>query len=402
MKKRILYVGLFAMLIFQFGCTEPFEIETIDFESVLVVESTITNEVKPQIVKLSKTTSLENPEILLVNDANVSVTGSNGENYSFYWDSETGNYLSQNSFSAEPGVSYTLNITTAEGKRYTSSAVKTPQPVEIGKLYAERIVDATEEKDGVQVLVDTEDPTGNAKYFRYEYEETYKIVAPYPSSFNAEIFDFEPISGTYQVILTPKEPEEICYSTEFSTGINQTATTELNENRVFRFPVKYLSKFDAKIQTRYSVLVKQYVQSVEAYTFYKIIKELGSIESLLSQGQPGYVAGNIFSEENPDEKVLGFFETSSLTTKRIYFNYDDFGLQKPPYFVDCDLLLLDYRDNSELDGDPDEREIIRTYIQFYDYQVVSFAQGFLYTIAKPECTQCTYFSSNVKPDFWED
>jgi hypothetical protein len=295
-----------------------------------------------------------------------------------------------------------LNIITSDGKRYTSSAVIVPQTVEIGELYAERIVDATDDKDGVQVLVNTEDPTGNAKYFRYEYEETYKIVAQYPSPFNSEIINYNSSNGSYEVILTSREPEEICYSTEISTGINQTTTTELNENRVFRFPVRYLSKLDAKMQTRYSILVKQYVQSVEAYTFYKIIKELGSIESLLSQGQPGYVAGNMVSEANPDEKVLGFFEVSSTTSKRIYFNYDDFGLEKPPYFVDCDLLLLDYRDNTELDNDPNEREIIYTYLKYYDYQVVNFSQGFLYTIAKPECTVCTYFSSNVRPDFWED
>lgn len=401
MRKRILLIGLFAIL-FQIGCTEPFEIETIDFESVLVVESTITDEFKPQIVKLSRTSSLENPEILIVDDANVNVAGSNGDTFNFYWDRETGNYISEGSFNAQPGVSYTLNIITSDGKRYTSSAVSVPQTVEIGELYAERIVDATDDKDGVQVLVNTEDPTGNAKYFRYEYEETYKIVAPYPSPFNSEIINYNSSNGSYEVILTSREPEEICYSTEISTGINQTTTTELNENRVFRFPVRYLSKLDAKMQTRYSILVKQYVQSVEAYTFYKIIKELGSIESLLSQGQPGYVAGNMVSEANPDEKVLGFFEVSSTTSKRIYFNYDDFGLEKPPYFVDCDLLLLDYRDNTELDNDPNEREIIYTYLKYYDYQVVNFSQGFLYTIAKPECTVCTYFSSNVRPDFWED
>src|SRR5690606_13165967 len=124
--------------------------------------------------------------------------------------------------------------------------------------------------------------------------------------------------------LTPREPEIICYSTEYSTGINQTTTTELNENRVVRFPVKYLSKLDAKMQTRYSILVKQYAQSLEAYTFYKIVKELGSVGNLLSQGQPGYVAGNMVSEANPEEKVLGFFEASSMTSKRIYFNYENF------------------------------------------------------------------------------
>ena len=389
-------------MLLQISCTEPYEIETVDFESVLVVESTITNEVKPQVVKLSKTSRLEDPEILIVNNATVTVSASNGDNYSFYWDSESDNYLSEQPFSAAPNTSYILKIVTSDGKRYSSTAVTLPPSVEIGELYAERIVDATDNKDGVQVLVDTEDLTGQAKYYRYEYEETYKIIAPNPSPYISEIINYNPSTGSYEVVLTPREPEEICYSTEFSSGISQITTTELNENRIFRFPVRYLSKFDAKLQTRYSILVKQYAQSVEAYTFYKIIDELGSIESLLSQGQPGYVTGNMISETKPDEKVIGFFEASSMTSKRIYFNYEDIGLEKPPYFIECEVLTLDYWDDTTLDNDPNERDAIRQYIEYFDYQVLTVSTTGIYRIVQQECAVCTSFSSNVKPSFWED
>lgn len=402
MKTRILFTVLFGIFLFQMGCTEPYEIETVDYESVLVVESTITDEVKPQIVKLSKTSSLENTQILIENNANVTVVGNNGDSFSFSQDNDTGFYVSNQSFQAQLNVNYTLNIVTQDGKQYSSSTVTLTPLVDIDEVFAERIVDPTNDKDGVQVFVNTEDPTGNSKYFRYEYEETYKITTPYPSRFITNIINYNTSTGTYDVELIEREPEEICYSSEISTGISQTTTTELNENRVFRFPARYLSKFDPKIQTRYSILVKQYVQSVEAYTFYKIVKELGSVGSLLSQGQPGYVAGNMVSEANPDEKVLGFFEASSMTSKRIYFNYEDFGLAKPPYFVDCELLILDYNDNTTLDNDWDERETLYYYVTSLNYQVIRLAQGTLYTVVQPECGLCTSFSSNVRPDFWED
>ncbi len=402
MRLRFLCTTFISLMLLQISCTEPYEIETVDFESVLVVESTITNEVKPQVVKLSKTSRLEDPEILIVNNATVTVSASNGDNYSFYWDSESDNYLSEQPFSAAPNTSYILKIVTSDGKRYSSTAVTLPPSVEIGELYAERIVDATDNKDGVQVLVDTEDLTGQAKYYRYEYEETYKIIAPNPSPYISEIINYNPSTGSYEVVLTPREPEEICYSTEFSSGISQITTTELNENRIFRFPVRYLSKFDAKLQTRYSILVKQYAQSVEAYTFYKIIDELGSIESLLSQGQPGYVTGNMISETKPDEKVIGFFEASSMTSKRIYFNYEDIGLEKPPYFIECEVLTLDYWDDTTLDNDPNERDAIRQYIEYFDYQVLTVSTTGIYRIVQQECAVCTSFSSNVKPSFWED
>ena len=399
MRIKFFYTFLFSILLFQWSCTEPFEIETVDFESVLVVESTITDEMKQQIVKLSRTSTLENSEILLESNANVNVSTSNGQNYYFNWNGELGYYVSDEAFSAQPNTSYTLSVNTADGKNYTSSEVVLPQVVEMDEVFAEVINDPNQKKDGLQVLVNTTDPTGDSKYFRYEYEETYKIVAPNPTQYYTEIINYVPDTGTYQIILTPRVPEVICYSTEISTGITQASTTEFNENRVVRFPVRYLSKIDSKIQTRYSLLVKQYVQSIEAFTFYKIIKDLGSIQSLLSQGQPGYVAGNMVSEADPEEKVLGFFEASSMTSKRIYFNYEEFGFEKPPYFVDCEVLQLDYYKSSPLNYN--EREALYDFISD-GYQVLSASTTLVYRIVQPECSVCTSFSSNIKPDFWED
>lgn len=399
MKRKIFYTAFLLVLLLQWSCTEAFEIETLDYENVLVVESTITDEMKPQIVKLSRTSALENSEIMTENNATVTVSGSNGESFSFSQDFETGFYVSNQAFRTQPNVSYTLTVVSNTGKRYISSAVNLPPVVEIGELYAEAITNPTENKDGVQVLVNTTDPTGSSKYFRYEYEETYKIVAPNITRYYVEVVNFDPEYETYEVELTPRIPEEICYSSEISTGITQASTTEFNENRVFRFPVRYLSKIDSKIQTRYSILVKQYVQSVEAYTFYKIIKDLGNIQSLLSQGQPGYVTGNMVSEVDPEEKVLGFFEASSMTSKRIYFNYEDFGLVKPPYFVDCEILQLDYYNTSM---DYNQRQYLYDYLVYDDYQVLTANSRLIYRIVQPECSVCTSFSSNVEPDFWVD
>ncbi len=402
MKTRMIITLFFTSLFFQIGCTEPYEIESVDFESVLVVESTITDEVKPQIVKLSKTSTLDDTTVITVSNASVDVTGDDGSSYSFSWDVSQEVYISDEAFSAQANVLYTLSVVTADGRRYTSSSVSLPAAVEIGALYAESINESSSSKDGVQVYVNTEDPSGNAKYFRYEFEETYKVVAPNPTRYITEIENYNPSNGTYTVVLTPREPEEVCYSTENSYGIIQTSTTELNENRVFRYPVRYLSKLDPKIQSRYSILVKQYIQSVEAYTFYKILNDLGDIGSLLSQGQPGYVAGNMISEANPDEKVLGFFEASSVSSKRIFFNYEDFNIEKPPFFYDCEVLTLDYNDNTVLDNDANERELIYQQITYYDYQVIHASTQLIYNLVQIECSVCTSISSNVRPDFWVD
>lgn len=391
---------LCSSLLLQIGCTEPFEIKTIGFQNILVVESTITNEMKKQVVKLSRTTTLENPAVVIEKNAIVTITDSKGNVFGFSQENEKGHYFSDKEFQAETNIRYTLKISTQDGKNYISSAVILPPNVKMDQVYAELIIE--DKKEGVQVFVDTHDTTGKAKYFRYEYEETYKVIAPYPSPYTAEIVNDNPDRETYEVALTPREIEEVCYSTINSIGVIQTATADKTQNRVFRFPIRFIGKSSSILRARYSILVKQYVQSLEAYTFYTIIEELGNVESLLSQGQPGYVTGNITSVTSSNEKVLGFFEASTVTSKRIYFNYTDFGLEKPPYFVDCDLLKLDYNDNTDQDGDLNERRALRINVKYYDYQVIYNYGTRIYHIVKEECSVCTSISSNLKPDFWED
>ena len=42
-------------MILLFGCTEPYVLQTSNFEEALVIEATLTNEFKKQQIKLSKT-----------------------------------------------------------------------------------------------------------------------------------------------------------------------------------------------------------------------------------------------------------------------------------------------------------------------------------------------------------
>jgi len=390
---RIYIILLILYAVLQSSCTESFEIETIDFENVLVVESTITSEMKTQLVKLSRTSPLNEPGGVKEHNAVVKVVSSGGATYNFIEDGTTGDYYSNQMFQAQPDVAYTLEVSTQSGENYISTGVVLPQAVEMDQVYAE--LDTKGGKQGVSVFVDTQDLTGNAKYFRYEYEETYKIVTPYVATLSAEVVNYNPSTDTYEIVTSQRKPEPVCYSTDYSTGIIQTATADLTDNRVFHFPVRFIDEDNPIFRERYSILVKQYTQSIEAYTFYNIINELGNVESLLSQGQPGYVAGNMTSVENANKKVLGFFEVSPVAYKRIYFSNDDFGLDQPPYFVDCNRSSLNYNNPLE------DRDILYQLLVNFNYQVLEENHP-IYVVVQAECSVCTSFSSNVKPDFWID
>ena len=402
-KKHILYV-LMLMAAINISCREAFELQTENFESVLVVETTITNELKYQNIKLSRTYPLEeNSEPAIENDANVFITDNLNNTYNFF-QSTDGIYVSDIEFKAEPNRFYTLNIVTNDDTTFTSSTTTLTPISQIDNLYPEYIVNEAGE-ESIQVLVDSDNTSTGAKYFRYEYEETYKIVAPFHSDFDISFDNYTILNGiqTYDIIITPRAQEErICFSSRIQTDIIQYTTSILNENTISRFPVKILETNASEIRSRYSILVKQYSQDIEAFIFYRTLNDLGNIESILSQSQPGFVFGNIEST-NSNARVIGFFEVSAVDKKRVYFSSADFGLNDPPYFFECDVLDLNYLDaqTADVDGDPDERNLLYGLVDFRDYKLV-FSSFPNYTIVNPECGDCTTFSSNIQPDFWED
>ena len=227
--KNILYYSLFLALA---ACTEPFPIATVEFEDILVVESTITNELKRQVVKLSRTTGLTDFGQAIVDNANVMVEDSNGSIFDFSQDTETRHYISNLEFQAMPDITYILRINTQNGQSYMSTAVALTPVVEIDRVYPE--LRSENGKEGIQVFVDADNINGMGQYFRYEYEETYEILLPNTSGITWAIFNVNDFTRSYELALGSRRIDEKCYSTFESEGIVQTSTSNLGENRVFR------------------------------------------------------------------------------------------------------------------------------------------------------------------------
>lgn len=397
----LLKLAFMCFLLTLYNCRDPFDAETNDFESILVIEATITNELIKQEILLSRTYVLEEEETTLENNATVWIEDDQNNTYTFSQNID-GNYLSDVVFQAVPDNNYTLYVTTQDGKNYQSSSNNLTPISQINSLYPEYI----SENQEVHVLVDSNNDN-DATYFRYEYEETYKVIPPYYYRNDLILTNYVEGSDGYsyydRAVVLREQEEETCYSSNTSIGIIQTSTSELQNNNISRFAVRKLDKENSVLRDRYSILVKQYVQNLEAYTFYKIIDELGAVQSILSANQPGYVAGNIRNTLDIDEKILGYFEVSSVSEKRIYFNHQDVGIDLPPWFYFCDLLIYDfdkYPGSENYEG-LNERKLLYNTVQFLDYKLVSFFNTY-YTVVNPQCSDCTSFSSNIVPDFWED
>ena len=414
-KWNINRVLILALLSF-FSCTEEFIPETITFEDLLVVEATITDEFKFQEIKLSRTFSFEE-QVTFESLADLSIIDDTQNIYSFN-ETEPGKYISSIMFNIEPNKSYTLQITDRNNKSYISSPVKLPNSTS-------QITDVSyimntnfDGEEGIDIVVDSFDPSGEAKFYRYEYEETSKLIPPFWSRYDPVIVSDTPL---FRVHWTLREREErICFNTKISNEIIQTSSDELSEARITKFPIKFIEKTDPNIRDRYSILVKQFVQSQEAYSYFNTLNEFSNSESVFSENQPGFIEGNIFSVDNDDKKVIGFFELASVSTKRIFFNFHDVfpNDDRPFYFVRCDGPIMPLL-NENLDvtatnsatrsplldmlatGEYDVLEII-----FPSFAPPEFLDSLVattpYLLVKKECSDCTVFGSNIKPDFWID
>ena len=367
------------------SCVEPIELESeSSFKNMLVVEGIVTDELIRHQVKLTRTYPLEEAHASVESNARVSVIENGGREFLFQ-EEEPGIYVSVQEFKAEAGNNYVLRIVTADGNTYESDPAALVPSAPIGDVEPV-FVSNDDGSTGVAMVLEGTENQGEASFYRYTYEETFKVVSPY-----FKYYDFEIQGDT--IIAVPKMREEyICYRTEISQEVVIANTGFLSEDKVNGLMVNFIEKGDPKMSHRYSILVRQYGITPEAYRFYETLKNLSESESLFSQIQPGHIPGNVHSLEDSSENILGFFSVSQVSTKRAFFSFSDFfdkNLTRPPFIAPCepvkyplDLTIQLLREGS---------------VKYFNHDPAAGN-----SVIRSACVDCTLSGTNVVPEFWEE
>ncbi len=401
MKKISIYLILILFYLL-YSCVEPYELATETFEDTLVINATITNEYKYQEINLSRTFKLEEREPTFEKNAVIKIVDDLQNTHNFK-EASSGKYLSILKFKAELGRTYQLYISTHDNKSYTSTKEQMNSIKGLDSIYPIITLNHLG-KEGIAIVVDSYDSSGKSNYYRYEYEETFKIVAPYAQGLDAyEITYTPPVVG-----LRPRNEEKrVCYKTTNSNTIIQTQTTNLSEDRISKHQLKFIENNNYITTYGYSILVKQYIQSLEAYSFYRTLKKISQSGNIFSQTQPGSLEGNIHLETNSNEKVLGFFEISSVSFQRIFFKYRDFYPNKPfpKYLNECYLTAPELTKPSLGIGSSSPLLDALNSGDWVYYDDNPNPTGGLpgpMLLIQSECGECTAVGSNIKPEFWID
>jgi hypothetical protein len=392
--RRAAYLLFFLIVLTT--CRKPYNPPAITGKgSFLVVEGIVNSGTDSTTITLSRTVNVSsdtvrnpvlNAHVAVISDQNVVFPLTETTN---------GNYVAAG-LNLDVTGRYRLSIKTTN-EEYQSDLVpvnKTP-PIDSVGFNIEN-VPAT----GIQIYANTHDASNGVKYYRWDYNEEWAFRAKYPSNFIS--------NGTAIVPRTTAQNISICYTGDASSNIVLGTSAKLTQNIIYQNPVIFIPSTSEKIEDEYSILVKQYALTADAYTFYTSLKknteQLGSI----FDAQPSELVGNIHCITHPSEPVIGYVSVCTVSTKRIFILNSQLPTWEPTYPYTCQqdtelyCVLPECRNDVLLKLIPPGSSLIPT-VALCDAKHPclnpQFPPGYLASTV--ECVDCTIRGSKTPPPFWK-
>lgn len=385
-------------------CIDPYTPRLRSFESRLVVDALVTDEITSNYVRLTRTTLLPDDKPAKVTGAHVTITDNLGASFVLE-ERYPGDYRTDSlSFRGEVGRTYTLTIETSDGDMYESvPCLMYPVPG-IDSLYYGKDQVFSEEtgrfREGITFYIDTRDETSGS-YYRWSYEEWWKFSVPDPAIFrylnDSTIPPLEQINRT-------------CYAYNRSDVIDIENTVSGHLGDFIMKPVLFIASDESdRLLIQYCVEVKQMSLSPAEYEFWNLMTEINEAGGDIFDKQPFQVFSNIRNTADQDDQVIGYFQVSAVKQKRIYVTFRDAeALGLPLYFYECDRQEkgeIDYPSSGLGEGftfDEIHAAFLHSGYAFVGPIFDKDNELFRLIFVRPYCADCTLRGSLNKPWFWVD
>lgn len=370
--RKYIILGIFGLIA---GCIEPFEPDIDRYENVLVVDGTLTNEDEDLFVRLSRTFGYYDLEELMVIGAVVAVMDDEG-NSAIYDEISPGLYkLDKGIMPGIVGRSYKLMIETADEKVYESDFEILKKPVEIDSVFYEvrEDIGTLGKVDGVQLYLNSKDEESETHYYRWDWTETWEFFVPYQKP--------------------GYESKRICWKENISSNITIANTLQLVEDYNYKQKLNFVSTAGNKLLKLYSTNVRQYSLTAKAYDFWRKLELANEHTGSLFDPPPTPVIGNMQNVDDPYEPVLGYFQVSGVSQKRIFISREEL----PP--------TMDLTTGNEHCSSMQVIGEGLTELQTGWYLLFRFTwMDTIHTSMSShvDCYDCTMNGDNLKPDFWID
>ncbi len=293
------------------SCIEPYEPVIDESQDILVISGAVTDQPGYHSVAISSSAPYNAPEVRPISGCVVSVEDESG-NMRVYEELKPGLYV-VNLERAFLGVgkSYSLYVVTPNGSEYRSKydtlLLCPPVDTIFYEIQSQGTSDPSVTNYGLQFYNNLEGVEGGARNFRWVLSETWEYTSPY---FADVIFD-----GHGYANYNGSE-SNVCYMTQSINDLYTASMQALAENRLNKNALNYVSNQSPRLSHKYSLLVEQHSLTAEAYTYWDKMK-VGASGGGLYETQPTSTMGNIYNVNKPEEKVLGYFYSTQIQSKRI-------------------------------------------------------------------------------------
>lgn len=370
-----------VILLITYRCIYPYEPVIEKYDNVLVVDGLLTNLPGNCFVKLSRTYKYTGKPDTAESNAVVLIVDDQGSSTQLKYEKE-GMYLPEDTlFAGVVGEKYKVHIETAQGEVCESALEELKEPVDIDNVYF-TYKDKGNGLQGLQILVDAWDPLKKSFYYSWDYEETWEFAVPYQS-------------------LSNYLPEmKICYNHESSRKISIESTKNFTDDRVIGFPLYFIDNTTNRLSIKYSVLVRQYVLTEKTYKFYNDLKSINENTGTLFDRTPVILVGNMINATDPELPVLGNFQVSGASERRIFIRWDELPPQMsvPSEYEFCKADLISKRNHRRVvDSLFNSGWVVMDTI--YDDMEQDTLLGLVISRA---CFDCTMKGDVKKPVYWDD
>jgi hypothetical protein len=398
-KRRNRFILIFTGLtIFALSCISPFEPDFKGEDNLLVVDGSLIKGLETQMIKISRSSSISQPEYRPVENCQVKIMDDSGNEFAFSEESQ-GKYVANiDDAHLNYDTQYKLIFSTPSGEEYESGYQKLLRNAPVDNIYCIKEyhsnTDSLKDIQGLQFYVDLDAPNDASRYFKWQIEETWEIHATWKIN---GVYD----GKTIKLFSWPSDSLYYCWGTKTATGIYTTSTINLSNNTLKKIPLHFKSHYSQDLTIKYCATVKQFALNEDAYNYWHQketeMNESGQIYTI----QPSQAKSNISNTGNPDEKVLGFFWVSSYTEKHLFL--------ENPFIKDA----LSPKSCSVVGS---STNLLGQDLINYLYTLIARTKNFpkpppvfiYFTtpngvyFTKDECIDCRLMGgSTSKPDFWE-
>jgi hypothetical protein len=302
----------FTACVFISACKEKYVPQINDVNpNYLVVDGFINTGADSTIFKISRTFKLDKKAVVAPERAAiVAVESDGGLSYLLpELSSKPGTYAVP-ALNLNQSKKYRLRVRTKDNKEYLSDFVESKLSPPVDLKYDFR-------HDNLNIYSNTQDATGNSRYYNYTYTETWQYRANQLSAWKIE--NHQLIKRTF-----PEDDIFNCFHYAPSRNISIASTAALSEDRLADNLIVDISSTSEKVGIEYSILVKQNVLTKDGFEFFNTLKKNTESVGSIFDAQPSILFGNIRCTTNPAEVVIGFISAGTITEKRITLIARDF------------------------------------------------------------------------------